>query len=715
MMMEPHLNVLLVENCPDDNSLTQSLLAGINELSFDLVGVSTSAAAIAALRQKRYDICLLDSQIGDCSGLDLLETFVSEGYKIPTILLTDRGDRATDLAAMQAGAADYLVKGKLDPPMLERSIRYAMHRACILSALQEREEQYALAALGANDGLWDWNLQTKAVYFSPRWKTMLGCEGMEIGTTIDDWLNRIHPEDLERFKSEILAHLQGKTESFQVEHRILHKSGVYRWVLGRGLAVRANDQATRMAGSLTDLTSRRTLYDELTGLPNRALFLDQLERARRRTERQPDYQFAVLFLDFDRFKVINDSLGHLLGDRLLVNISQRLEASVRSADIIARLGGDEYAILLERVNHINEVTQVAQRINQLLKEPFNLDGYDVFVTASIGIATNSPDCDRAEDLLRNADTAMYRAKALGKARYVVFDSAMHVAAQKQLRIETDLQRAIEHEEFFLVYQPILSLVTNRIVGLEALVRWQHPQRGTIAPIEFIPVAEETGSIVFIGLWVLQHACRQMQAWRQQFPACQSLEISVNLSRKQFSQPNLVEQIDQILQQTGLPPHCLKLEITETTITDNTSAAKLLARMKALGVQLHIDDFGTGQSSLSCLHTFPIDTLKVDRSFVHRMTSESENAEIVRTIVTLAHNLGMDAVAEGVETTEQLAQLKALHCDRAQGYLFSKPLAPDAVATLLATAESALPLAPQGVERIAASASIDPTVCAVPSL
>jgi diguanylate cyclase (GGDEF)-like protein len=470
-----------------------------------------------------------------------------------------------------------------------------------------------------------------------------------------------------------------------------------------------------MAGSLTDLTSRRTLYDELTGLPNRALFLDQLERARRRTERQPDYQFAVLFLDFDRFKVINDSLGHLLGDRLLVNISQRLEASVRSADIIARLGGDEYAILLERVNHINEVTQVAQRINQLLKEPFNLDGYDVFVTASIGIATNSPDCDRAEDLLRNADTAMYRAKALGKARYVVFDSAMHVAAQKQLRIETDLQRAIEHEEFFLVYQPILSLVTNRIVGLEALVRWQHPQRGTIAPIEFIPVAEETGSIVFIGLWVLQHACRQMQAWRQQFPACQSLEISVNLSRKQFSQPNLVEQIDQILQQTGLPPHCLKLEITETTITDNTSAAKLLARMKALGVQLHIDDFGTGQSSLSCLHTFPIDTLKVDRSFVHRMTSESENAEIVRTIVTLAHNLGMDAVAEGVETTEQLAQLKALHCDRAQGYLFSKPLAPDAVATLLATAESALPLAPQGVERIAASASIDPTVCAVPSL
>ncbi|MBV9389011.1 MAG: EAL domain-containing protein [Chroococcidiopsidaceae cyanobacterium CP_BM_ER_R8_30] len=424
-------------------------------------------------------------------------------------------------------------------------------------------------------------------------------------------------------------------------------------------------------------------HDALTGLPNRVLFVERLRQAVERAERYEGYLFAVLFLDLDRFKVVNDSLGHMAGDLLLLAITSRIKTCLRAEDIVARIGGDEFTILLDGIRDVSEAKEVANRIQEQLKLPFNLSGSEVFTSASIGIALHLSNYDRPEQLLRDADIAMYKAKMSGKARHEVFDITMHSSAIARLQMETDLRRAIERQEFQLHYQPIVSLDSGKISGFEALVRWQHPERGLVSPIEFIPMAEETGLIVPLGWWVIYEACHQMQVWQAQFLADAPLSISVNISGRQFSQPDLSNQIEQILQELSLDPRTLKLELTESAIVENVeSATGMLAQLRKLGVQLCMDDFGTGYSSLNYLHRFPIDMLKIDRSFVSRMSFDNENSEIVRTIVTLAHNLGMNVTAEGVETAEQLALLKELKCEYGQGYFFSKPVNSEAAAAVI---------------------------------
>jgi PAS domain S-box/diguanylate cyclase (GGDEF) domain len=558
-------------------------------------------------------------------------------------------------------------------------------------SFRETAERYALAALGANDGLWDWNLKTKHIYFSPRWKAMLGCTEEEVGSVVEEWFNRVHPDDLSRLQGELNAHLEGASPHFQNEQRVLHKDGSYRWMLARGIAVPDQDGIpSRMAGSQTDITDQKlaqerlmheAIHDVLTGLPNRALFMDLLDRSLGRAKRKEDYMFAVLFLDLDRFKVINDSLGHMIGDQLLIAIARRLNSCLRPGDTVARLGGDEFTIMLDDVKDLGDATRVAERIQQELTIPFNLSGQEVFISTSIGIALSATGYDRPEDVLRDADTAMYRAKSLGKARHEVFDKAMHARAVALLQLETDLRRAIERQEFKLYYQPTVSLKTGRILGFEALIRWQHPERGLVLPAEFIPHAEETGLIVPIGKWVLREACTQMRSWQERIG--KTLTMSVNVSPKQLMHIDLVEMIQQILAETELKPQNLILEVTETAIIENPeSATRTLLQLKELNVHLHIDDFGTGYSSLSYLHRFPMDSLKIDRSFIGRMGSDEENLEIVRTIISLAHNIGMEVIAEGVETTEEVAQLRALQCEAGQGYYFSKPVEGRAAIALL---------------------------------
>ncbi|MGI8998028.1 MAG: EAL domain-containing protein [Pyrinomonadaceae bacterium] len=591
-----------------------------------------------------------------------------------------------------------LLSHKDRPAGLQGIARDVTERWTAREALRESEERYALAAVGANDGLWDWNLKRHHIFFSPRWKAMLGYAEDEIGNRPEEWFERLHPDDLDKVKMELNAHLEGNAARFKNEHRMRHKDGTYRWMLARGIAVRdAAGWATRMAGSQTDITQRHRVEDQLlhdafhdamTGLPNRPLFLDHLSLVIEQSARRPGHLFAVLFLDLDQFKIINDSLGHVPGDQLLVEISSRLKNCLRPGDTVARLGGDEFAILLHELSEPADATRIAERIHQELRQPFEIDGNEVFATVSVGIALNTIGLNRPEDFLRAADTAMYRAKALGRARHQVFDQAMHSRALRLLQLENDLRRAVERRELCVHYQPIISLESWQITSFEALVRWQHPERGMIYPVNFIPIAEETGLIVPLGLLVLEEACRQTRHWQERFPMEPPLCISVNLSGKQFAQPDLIEDIKGILAATDFDPCCLKLEITESVVMENPeSTAAMLQQLRGIGVQLNIDDFGTGYSSLSYLQRFPINSLKVDRSFISSMSGRDENSEIVRTIITLAHTLGMDVVAEGVETPEQLSQLRALHCGSAQGNLFSPALSAAAAEQLLAATRS----------------------------
>jgi diguanylate cyclase (GGDEF)-like protein len=525
---------------------------------------------------------------------------------------------------------------------------------------------------------------------------MLGFEENEIGDQPDEWFSRIHEGDRERVKQEIAAHQNGLNPQFESEHRMLHQDGSFRWMLSRGLAVtNAKGKVQRMAGWQTDITEGK-VSDPLTGLPNRLLFTDRLVRLIKQARRREGYLFAVLFLDLDGFKMINDSLGHLVGDQLLIGVASRLEKCLRATDmvarvgrefIVARMGGDEFTVLLDDLKDPADARQAAERLMKAVSTPFNLNGKEVFTSVSVGIAlSNAAKYEFPDEILRDADTAMYRAKSLGKARYEVFDADMRASVMARLQLEMDLHRAIERHEFSNFYQPIISLVSGEIVGFESLLRWNHPTRGQLGPEEFIAVAEETGLIRELGWWNLRESCRQMSVWRAKYPAYADLTISVNLSPKQFLQPNLIADIQGVLAELKMPPSALKLELTESTVMgDPASAIEMLEEIKAHGISLAIDDFGTGYSSLSYLHRFPLDTLKIDRSFISGIGDGANNqdgTEIARTILPMASNLHLEVVAEGVETGEQLALLTRLKCKYGQGFYFSKPLPAADAAVLL---------------------------------
>ena len=564
-------------------------------------------------------------------------------------------------------------------------------------ALKESEERYALASRAANDGLWDWNLKTNQIYFSPRWKFLLGYEEHSLGNAPDEWFKRVHPDYLEELSQAIMAHLQNPLSNFELNYPMLHADGSYRWMLCRGIAVKDEQgKVYRLTGSQTDITQSRVaveqlrhdaLHDKLTGLPNRAFLLEKLEKLFELAKQQRDYLFAVVFVDLDRFKTINDSLGHLVGDQLLLEFTKRVNTGLREEDTFARLGGDEFTIVVEGIQGLSDATKVARRIQSQLEQPFKLQGQEVFVTASIGIAPSTNNYDQVEELLRDADTAMYQAKAKGKARYIVFEPNMHLDAVTTLELENDLRRAIERQEFQLFYQPIVQLSNRKVIGFEALLRWQHPEKGLISPEKFIPLAEETGLIVPIGWWVMEQASRQMRQWQEKYEVASSMAVSINVSPRQLEGIDISNCIKKILEKTALSPGCLRLEITESTIIDNIDqTVSLFKQLKALGIKLSMDDFGTGYSSLSYLNRLPIDTLKIDRSFVNKLEKEPENIKLIQTIVNLAKNMQVNVIAEGVETSDQLIQLKELNCEYGQGYLFSKPVSTEGAEILITTME-----------------------------
>jgi diguanylate cyclase (GGDEF)-like protein/PAS domain S-box-containing protein len=575
--------------------------------------------------------------------------------------------------------------------------------------LVQRDRLFQLISENAADMIAVVDKNGDRVYNSPAYQKILGYSQEDL--TNSSPMEQIHPDDRPRVLGAAeKARVTGRGE--RLEYRIRHKDGSWRVLESTANVIRGiNGETEGLVVVNRDITERKraeemlahnAFHDGLTNLANRALLLDRLGRALATSKRHPDFKFAVLFIDVDGFKVFNDSLGHTAGDALLILIARRLSACLRRVDTIsrqrqsgdnepvvgdntlARPGGDEFAVLAEDLRDPSDAIRVAERIQQKLAMPFDVDGHEIVVTASIGIAFTSNPSAEAQDVLRDAEIAMYRAKHTGKARCEVFDNAMHAGALKRLQLETDMRRGVDLGEFLVYYQPIVSLQDGQIVGFEALTRWHSP-KGLVMPNEFIPVANETGIILSINRQLLIEACRQLRSWQQLFPSDPPLSLSVNISPKQFAQADLASQIGQLLQESGVDPHCVDLEITETiAMADAERSAGVLAQLKALGVGLDIDDFGTGYSSLSRLQRFPVDTLKIDRAFVSHMDSDQETHEIVRIIVMLAHNLGLKVVAEGVETQAQLELLRQVGCERAQGYLFSRPVDDQTILKLLET-------------------------------
>jgi diguanylate cyclase (GGDEF)-like protein/PAS domain S-box-containing protein len=552
--------------------------------------------------------------------------------------------------------------------------------------LQASEDRFHHAARGAHDGLWEWEVDGDTLSLSPRWAAALGMPDAPLRCTLADWAALIHPNDRDRFLSALDTHLRGDQPVFECEYRARHADGGERWMLCRGLAVRGEDgRAVRVAGSQADVTGRRSaeealairdLYDELTELPNRGLFKDRLRQAVRRGR-----PFAVALLDLDRFKTINESLGHTVGDEVLREVARRLEACLTPGDTVARFGADVFTLLLDGVADASEATRMAGQVLRAMGAPIRAGGREVFTSASIGLVLPNPE-HSADELLRDADTAMHRAKAAGRGRCQLFDPRMHAQAVARLQMETQLRRAVDRQELSVVYQPLIRLDSGVVEGFEALVRWTQEDGTTRSPAEFIPLAEETGLIVPLGIQVLRAACMQMAAWRASV-GTRALHVNVNLSARQLAHPGLAGDVAAILAETGLDGGVLRLEITESVLAENAEATTAtMAALRALGVCLCIDDFGTGYSSLAYLHRLPVDCLKVDRSFVHRIGTDQESAEIVRTILSLARNLGLRTVAEGVETDDQLRFVREAGCDYAQGFGIHRPLDVAAATALL---------------------------------
>lgn len=676
--------ILVVE---DECIVAADIQARLECLGYDVpTTVASGEKAVEKAGALRPDLVLMDIQLkGRMDGVEAADV-IRRRFGIPVIYLTANADHPTVQRAKVTEPFGYVIK-PFEERELHTAIEVALYKHQAEQTLKESEERYRLLVELSPEAIIVQSSE-KIVYANRAAANLFGAASADtlLGLAVADF---VHPDHHENFRAHE-RHLRTNQQSDLKAEKFVRLDGQVRDV---EVVMASVTYRGKLATQILtrDITERRraetqllhdAFHDSLTGLPNRALFLDHLKLAVNHCRRRKSYLFAVLFIDLDRFKVINDSLGHMAGDEFLKAIARRLEICLRDGDTIARLGGDEFTILLDGIKDYGDAQRVAERVQEVLEQPFGLLGREIFVTASIGIKYSSGGDEEPEDLLRDADTAMYSAKALGKAQYQEFDATMHSHALTLLQIESDLRRAIEREEFRVHYQPIVGLESGRICGFEALVRWRHPERGLIMPSDFIPIAEETGLIVQIGRWVLKQACSQMRKWHEALPVTRHMKISVNLSCKQFMQPTIVGQVLETLLETGLDPSSLKLEITESMMMERGDyAMDVLEQLSKAGVELSLDDFGTGYSSLSYIQHFPVTALKIDQSFIKRIGGE-QNGEIVQAVISLARNLGLEVVAEGIETVLQLDALKALGCAQGQGFYFSEAVGEESATELL---------------------------------
>lgn len=615
---------------------------------------------------------------------------------IPLIVVDHRGTpeerclRRSQL--LKEGAAGYVRRSELSGAMLESLIFSALERAQMRQALSEVQERFALAVRGANDGVWEWILETGEMHFSRRWRELLGYGVDDLSNSVNEWFDRVHPDDVAALKEDIDAHLSGDSPYHESEHRIRASDGTYRWVISRAVAQRQNGRPVRMAGSITDTSDFRlreekireeSRQDPLTGLPRREPFMEQLARAVRLADTDDTYCFTVLMVDVDRFRWLADSIGHQAADGMLAILARRLIACVRPGDTVSRFGGDKFAVLLENLRDVDTATDIANRIRMSVHEPFDVEGQTVYTTVSIGLTTSDRGYADIDEVISDVAAAANKAKERGQDRHEVFDTKMRIDALTTLRLEVALRQAVEREEFELHYQPIVDLNSGALMGFEALTRWRHPRRGIVSPAEFIPVAEQTGLIIPIGRWAIRTALEQLGRWQTSLPSSNGgrpLSMSVNLSGRQIADPRLLEEIRAAMDDNDIAPNTFRLELTESVLMDNSEAvSRTLASLRSGGVRIWVDDFGTGYSSLSYLHRFKFDGLKIDKSFVDALDGSPQGSAMIRTILSLASNLGVEVIAEGIEYTVQADQLLDLGCSLGQGYLFSRPIAAAKVA------------------------------------
>jgi len=607
-------------------------------------------------------------------------------FKCETNYITKAGEAIPVAFSMAALVCD---EGKIEGMVcLARDIteRYRSQKA-----LQQSEERYSLAAEAVNDGLWDYKVKSEQIYLSPRWKKMLGYSETEIGNKIENWYELIHLDYREQFKQQLLGYLKGIESKFEITYKIRHQDGDYRWVLCRGTAVRDNTgKADRIVGAQTEITERKqaeerlrfeAFHDRLTGLLNRNYLFDRLDKLIA-TAREKDTFFALMLLDIDRFKAIENSLGHFGADRILIEMGQRISKSLKSVHKVIRLEGDSFAIILEDLQYSSEASTIADAILKQIETPFEIEQRQIFITVSIGVALSNRFYNRVDEAIADANTALLQVKKSGKANYSIFEPSMRIGSLNFIETENELREAIKRKEFRVFYQPIIEINSEKIVGFEALLRWDHPKRGLICPSQFMGIAKETRLILQISWEVLRQVCSQMSQWQNKYPRAKFF-ASVNISELQFSQIDFQNYVARIIRETGLEPHCLQLEITESAIIEDIERAKfVLQQLKDFGLKLSMDDFGTGYSALGHLHNLPINNFKIDRSFFKNIEIDRQRFEVMKSIVNLGLALEISPVAEGVETRDEFNKLKELNCQYAQGYLFSHPVEPEKTETLI---------------------------------
>ncbi len=671
-MDEANARLLIVDDIEENRDLLQRRLT---RRGYEVVIADSGQSALDAIAGGGIDLVLLDIMMPGMSGLETLERLrgTSDRGALPVIMVSAKSESEDMVEALEMGANDYISK-PIDFPVAFARIETHLALKRADDAVRSSEERFALAMEGATEGLWDWDLKTDEIFYSNRWKALIGHDDSDLPNLVSEWFDRIHDKDVDRVRSEINKHLDGISLRIDITYRIRHANRTNRWVRTVGMVRRdAEGTPLRLAGSLSDVTEQ-ILMDPHTDIPNRTHFRDSIERAIARKDRDDAFNFGVIILELDSYQDLKSSVGHSVTEQLLQDFAQRLKAHTRPGDTVALIGEDSFAMLADDIGMVADAVRIAERARGIVDVPFDIFGEDITTSLSAGIATSYTSYESAEDILRDATLGLRSAQELGGNCAQIVDPELHAQALARLHLEADLRRATVTEAFELHYQPIVDLNLGMIKGFETLIRWDRPDHGPVSPVVFIPVAERTALINPIGKWVLTQACRQLMDWQKSLSEELDCGLNVNVSPRQIQQPDLADQVADALAETGMDPNRLKVEITESAmLEDLDTAVRTLEKLHGLGVRIAIDDFGTGYSSLSTLLHVPIDTIKIDRSFTSTIESDPKAHRIVNAIINMAHSLGKDIVAEGIETESQAAIVSEMGAQYGQGYLYSKPV------------------------------------------